>query len=490
MTDPASAAPPAPASPSRFAREVAFVFFVSVALAFLAVRTGRLLTFDGYHYVEFAKRFVHEWPDRFGNHWPFGWPLAGGLLARLGVPAYYALLGLSAAAMLGLLAGAALVLRAHSARLAVLCAVGAAPVIAPQLTGVLAELPFAAALLALALCLAHWPHRAALWGAAGCALLALGIRYAGLVALAMIVVRLAEQRANLRSAARLSEALAAAFSTALVCALLLGLNILKSGHASGAQRGNPPGLAALPHELASYGWSAPSALIVGGLRDLVGPDTSAGVVIGGACFLAVAALCARSWRRPLTAYSRPLALVALGYSAGMGVLHCIGEFDALYNARTFLPALTPLALLAAERLAARRAWLLGLCALVVVAGTVASYRGISREIGGDVAPSVPLLRTLLAPADRIAINDHAFAVAAYFPNATDRTWPEYWDEATSPSFIVVAGKPHDRAGGGAVVPPDWVALAERLVATGRYRYLIRQTDLLALRRFAPPASSP
>jgi hypothetical protein len=478
------------ASPSRLAREVALVFFVSVGLAFFALRAGRLLTFDGYHYVEFAKRFAHEWPDRFGNHWPFGWPLAGGMLARLGVPAYHALLGLSSVSLLTLLATATFVLRAHSARLAVVCAVGLAPIVAPQLIGVLTELPLAAALLALALCLAHWPRRAALWGAAGCAVLALGIRYAGLVALAMIAVRLAELWTTLRAAARLREALAAAFSAALVSALLLGLNILKSGHASGAERGNPPGLAALPLELSSYGWSAPSALIAGGLRDLVGPATPLGILIGGACFIAIAALCAWSWWRPLTAYSRSLALVAFGYSAGMGVLHCIGDFDALYNARTFLPALAPLALLAAERLTARRTWLLGLCSLVVVAGAVGSLRGVSREIGGDVTPAVTLLRPLLTPADRIAINDHAFALAAYFPNVTTRTWPEYWDESFFPPFIVVAGKPRDREGRDAVVQSDWLALAERLVATGRYRYLIRQTDLIALQLIAHPAASP
>ncbi len=479
---------PPPAAPD--AREIALALLLALGLTVVAAREGRLLTFDGYHYVELAKRFAHEWPDRFGNHWPFGWPLAAGLVARASVPAYWALIGLSIASLVTLLAAAALPLRHHPARWLLLAAVAAAPVLVPQLISGLTELPFAAVLLVLALCLAHWPSRCALWGSAVCAVLALGLRYAGLVALAMLAVNLVARWRALRDAGRLGEALAAWLAASLTSGLLLGWNILKSGQASGAERGHPPGLMALPLELASYGWSLPSALVSGGLRDRIGADSPLGLVIGGACFAAIAGLCVWSWFRPRSDYSRSLALVALGYSAGMGVLHCIGDFDALHNARTFLPALVPLALLLAEWLRTHRGWLCVLCVIPVTAGVVASARGISREIGGDVRPAVAPLRSRLAATDHIAINDYAMSLSAYFPQATDRLHAQHWAERPERAFLVAAGKPADRAGGGATVPGDWVDLAERLVSTGRYRYLVRERGLIALERLRPAPPTP
>lgn len=479
MKSDASGAQPLPV------RDLLVALCLAFLLSGLAGRAGRLLTFDGYHYVEFAKQFSQTWPDRFGNHWPFGWPLAGGLLARLGLPGYEALLGLAALSLVGLATCAALVIRLHPARLGVLCAIGSAPIIAPQIGSCLTELPFAAALLGLAVCLAHWPRRAALWGAAACAVLALGIRYAGLVALAMIAVALFDRWSELRKAARLREAITALVVAGLVTAVLLGINLIRSGHASGAGRGGALGLASVHREIPSFGWSAPSALLAGGLRDRIGPDTILGLVIGTTCFALIAALCAWSWFRPRTAYTRPLAVVAFGYSSGMCVLHAVGDFDALYNARSFLPALAPLALLVAELLAARRVVLWSLCAVVVGAGLVGAARGISREIGGEVSPAATALRPLLAPGDRIAINDHAMTLSAYLPHSTDRMWAENWTVRPDRPFLVAAGKPTGRAGAGAVVSTDWTSLAERLVASGQYRYLVRTPALIALARVTP-----
>lgn len=471
------------------AREVGVALGVCAALTFVTFRAGPLLTFDGYHYCEFAKLFSVTWPDRFGNHWPFGWPLAGALLARLGVPAYVALLALSLASAAVLLGAAAFALKNHPSRLAIILALAATPVVAPQLGGVLTELPFAAVLLLLGLFLAHWPARSAIWGAAGCAVLALGIRYAGLVALAMIATQLLARWADLHRTQRLREAITSLFAAGLVSALLLGLNILRSGHASGAGRGAPPGLVALPQELASFGWSLPSALLAGGLRDRIGPETALGWIIGGICFLLIAALCLAAWLRPRSAYSRPLALISFGYSTGMAVLHCIGDFDALYNARTFVPALAPLAILAGEQLSAHRRCLLLACAAIFFTGLIAAGRGISREIGNDVRLAVASLRPRIGPTDHIVINDHAMSVSAYFPQLTDRLAAANWQDRPEYTYVVVAGKPLQRDGRSGPVAPDWVDLTSRLTSTGRYRYLVREPGQIVLERVpgSPPA---
>lgn len=476
-------------TPLRSRLEATAALALSLALVLATFREGRLLTFDGYHYCELAKKFASEWPDRFGNHWPFGWPVAGGLLARLGVPGYVALVTLSTLSLAALLAGAQRVLATRPLRSAVLMALAATPVIAPQIGCVLTELPFAAALLGLALCLAAWPARGALWGAALCAVAALSIRYAGLLALAVIAVWLVTQWRPLRAAGRAREAVVAWSLAGVASAALLSLNLLKSGHLSGAGRGNPPGLANLPAQLADFGWSFPSALIAGGLRDRVGPYSPAGLAIGAGCFAAIAALCVWAWCRPSSSFSRPLALTALGYCTSMAVLRCIGEFDSLHIARTFLPALFPLGLLVAELLSARRTLLALTCTALLATGFLAACRGISREIGGDVSPVLAALTARAHRTDTFAINDDAFAISAYFPQRTRRVWPQYLEEVPPERFLIVAAKPRVRDGTGATLPDDWLQMCERLVASRYFTYLVREPHVIALERITATTSS-
>jgi hypothetical protein len=460
---------------------VASAFSLSLALAALTYREGRRLTFDGYHYCELAKQFAAEWPDRFGNHWPFGYPLAGAMLGRLGLPAFESLVLVSAGALLTLFALVARVLPSHPFRILILAALGAAPIVAVQFFGILTELPFAATLLALAVCLAHWPARAAIWGAAAFAVIALTIRYAGVIALAILGAWVLWRWLDLKRAHRHWDALGAVLAASATSGALLFLNVLKAGHASGAGRGSTRGLAALPRELVDFGWSAPSALITGGLRDRIGIESTSGLLLGGLVFAFLAGLCVAAWLRPRSDFSRPLALTAFGYATGMGVLHCIGEFDALYNARTFLPALFPLALVAVEQCGPRRSWVFLGCAGLLVTGTVTAVRGISREVGGDVRPAVAPLRARLRTEERIAINDHAFSLSAHLAQRTTRVFPEYWTPDSPERFVVIAAKPRDRSGSGDIAP-EWRTLLAGAVAKGVHRYLVESPGLVVLER--------
>jgi hypothetical protein len=469
-------------SPRRELFSLVVIFAFGVGLAAFTYRTGRILTFDGYFYCELAKGFSQSWPDRFGNHWPFGYPLMGGLVARMGIPAYEALCLVSLVMLATLLILAAGILEKHPFRWAVIAALTAAPIVGVQLFGVLTELPFAAVLLGLAASLAHWPKRAALWSAALCAVLALGVRYAGIITLAILAVWLIDQWKMLRSTRHLGEAIAACFAASAVMGLLLAINIYKSHHASGADRGAMPGFFTFPHQCVDLGWSALSALVAGGLRDRVGVDTTGGKLIGGVVFFALCALCWRTWLRPRSPFSRPLALTAFGYMTGMAALSCIGNFDALYNARTFLPALFPLGLLFAERTIACRALLLTGCALLFAVGIAASVRGISRQIGGDVHTAVAPLSLRLDPGDTVAINDDAFSLAAYIPQMTHRVWFEYWPDELADRFLVVAAQPHDRMGNNAILSPGWVNLCARLISSGHYKCLVQTSSVIVLEK--------
>jgi hypothetical protein len=458
---------------------------VSLVLAALTYRAGRLLTFDGYHYVELAKQFTSVWPDRFGNHWPFGYPLMGALLARIGFPAYEALGLLSVASLIGLLACSARILGQHPLRLPWMVSLAAAPVLAVQLFGVLTELPLAAILIALAACLGHWPARTAIWSAAGCAVAALGIRYAGIIAFPAFALWLVVRRHDLQAAGQQRTAIAAGLAAVAVAAFLLGLNVVQSGHLSGASRTGAGGLAMLPREFVDFGWSIPSALFAGGLRERLGPGVP-GLMVGGVVFAALTALCAWAWLRPKTRFSRPLALVVFGYASGMAVLHCVGSFDPLYNARTFLPILFPCGLLVAECLADRRLWLALAAGILVAAGTASAARGLSREVGGDVRAAVAPVRARLAAGDVVAINDHAFSLSAYIRQRTVRALPEFWTATDPERLLVVVAPPRNRRGDPGVMDPDWLRAVRAATAAGSHQVVIDSPSLLVVEKVAQP----
>ncbi len=464
------------AHPLAFAATV-----LGAVFSLLLFRHGRLLTFDAYHYCEFAKQFAETWPDRFGNHWPFGYPIAGSLLVRVGAPGYFALVAVSLASLYFLNLLTARLLNDHPSRVWIVLAIATTPIIGAELLGVLTELPFALALMGLVASLAEWPSRRALWASAVWAVVALSIRYAGVIALAALATWLLAQNRPLRSAGRWWEAFFATAIAGLASGGLLFINVIKSGHASGADRGNPEGLGALPSQIVDFGWSVPSALIAGGVRDHFALNAWSGEVIGWLVFSALTALCVLAWFKPCSRASRSLALVALGYCLGMCVLHCIGDFDSLYNARTFLPAVIPLAVLLAERIQRRRVTLL-LCAILTGAGLVAAVRGISLEIGGNVQPAMSVLRERLKPTDCVAINDHALAVAAFLSQRTRRTWLNGWDKTWPERFMVVSGKPQNRAGDTAKVDETLRAWTDRLVTSGNYRYLLNQPTLVVIER--------
>jgi hypothetical protein len=400
----------------------------------------------------------------------------------MGLPAYPALVVVGALGLFTLLAGAARMIPAGRRRTAALLGIAAAPIVAIELGGILTELPFAAAWLGLAFSLAHWPRRWALWSAGGCAIGALALRYAGGIALALLPAWTLACALDLRRARQLRAALACCLAAGCAAAGLLAWNIVRSGHASGAGRGAPDGLRGLLPHAADFGWSAPSALLAGGIRDAIGPHSVAGIAAGLLLFFGLAAGCGWFWCKPVSAFTRPLALTTLGYAVGMVALRCVGNFDLLYNARTFLPILAPALLLFAERPEWRPAFVSVLCGGIVVSGMVSAARGISGQIAADIRPAVAPVRARIAPGDEIALNDDAFSMSAYVAQRTFRIFAAYLRSDPAARFLVLAGRPQDRAGHIAPVDPAWSEYAERLTASQRYQYLVRERHLLVLER--------
>jgi hypothetical protein len=468
--------------PRRF-RAAIIAWLVAVGLAALLYRHGPMLTFDGYHYCEFAKTYTTSWPQAFGNHWPCGYPLLGGMLGRLGLPAYQALclVSLLALAMLGLLGNCFTKDLPHGAL--ALSALAATPVIGVQLLGNLTELPFAAALLGLATALAVGRAPIAWWSAAACALLALSLRYAGVIAYPMLWIWLALHVRPLRQDGFLGSAVVALACSTVTAAGLLLWNFRATGHLSGASFASAEdlGLAVWPSQVAAFGWAPFSALMLGGLRDHVGGHSLLGQLIGSLSSLALGALCLWGWAKPRFPWVRVLAFVSFAYGAGMTVLRSTTSFDSLYNGRMFLPALIPLGLVAIAQFSGRWPRLVaGACTVLLAIGIASSTRGLSREIAGNVRDAVPLLRDRLRTTDSVQINDQAFSLAAYLPQRTFRTSPESWRPDEAQRFLVIAAEPVGRRGTPGTLPTAWKTFAEQLVAGGTHRWLLETPSLLVL----------
>jgi hypothetical protein len=169
----------------------------------------------------------------------------------------------------------------------------------------------------------------------------------------------------------------------------------------------------------------------------------------------------------------------------MVYLHTVGDFDSLYNARTFLPALAPIVVLSSEQIRESRS-ILGLTwGVVIVAGIIAAARGISREIASDIRPVIPILRARVEKDDRIAINDHALSLAAFFYQPVERTSIDSFVKNPFQRFLVVAARPVNRNGTRATEFDISDRSVSGLLSSHDYRVLVNEPGIIALEKIVP-----
>lgn len=451
---------------------------LAILLSWVAYRHGRILTFDAYYYCELSKQFTSNLPDRFGNHWPFGYPLLGALLGRMGISAYFSLCCISIISLVALGIVTARMLYSDSKPWGFLpvFAICATPIVAVQAFGILSELPFAAAYLALVVSIASWPSSRSIILSGILAIVCLTVRYVGVLAFVLLGISIITSWYTLRSERKLRATASCIVASGLFAVLLLSTNVIRTGHLSGADRSGSPGIGALGTQLADFGWSAPSALLAGGLRDRINPTSPAGRVIGTVSIIAILGLCTIAWRTPRSQFSRTLALSVVVYAIGISLLRCFGSFDELWNVRTFLPILAPTTILLFERIEQRPMLSRAIAVALIISGGVSAVRGISRQIGGDVVPAANVLKPLLTASDAVAINDHALTLSAYLRQPVRR------EPRGDERYFVFATKPTDRMGTPGVPTPDILHALNDMLASGNWRTLLESKSLVVLQR--------
>lgn len=476
-----------PISSARRYAAAGIAFAAFVVCSAIAWRHGTRLGLDDYFYVEYAKEFRTHLPPSFGSAWPYGWPLLGSLAGLAGLSAYHGLVAWSVLAVAGLtlLGARSLPWERTGFTVGTLAlAVAASVFIFSVLTStVMSEVPFAFTLFAFAYSLGRWPEPGAIAQSAFWALAAFTIRYAGALALLTLGLWFLLHLRQLYAAKRLPVAVVSVGLAAVISGGLVLWNIKATGMASGLARGSSAAIYEWPRIAADLGWCLPAGLGGLGLRNALGFDSGAHTLLGLLLLAVLLALPVVAWWRADSQPTKALGCVLTCYGLGLIALRCNSEFDSLFVERTLVPFLFPLVVLAASYLPVRP--LLGPAAVLLGGLSLAlDVRGFSLGTGADPRAAVPIVQQA-KPGDIILVNDPAHSLTMLIDAPVG--WADLRDPARYPRsrFIVLAGKPVDRAGNPGPLSKVWAGVASTLLADPRYVARLQTPSLVVIENLSP-----
>lgn len=464
----------------------------------LWTRGQRLLGQDSFAYLAMAKEFAIAPPDHFGNWWPHGYPLAGSLLTHLGLPAYHALMVVTAGAFFFLLLATWRLLpagsRSNPVTILLFTAVAISPLCAQLMVTNLSEPFFAAALFALVMSLDSWPKRWAICASLGLALLAFSIRYAGVFSFGVVGLYAMMRWKDLRAAGNLVFLLVALAATFAITAALLWTNFRVFGRITGPQPVGEESLWTWPLHFAQFGWS-----VVGGFSsshliaraEVLSPLLV--YAIGFAAMGAISLLLLASWTSPVSRMSRPLVFLCGAYILAIVSLRASTPFDALSFPRFFLPICFPLLYLLATRERMMRSRLFaGIVCASLLASSALAVRGVSAEQLNDLSTIREALKSALKPSDDVAVNQPARNLAAYLPNRFDHignkeghsnSWtisPRNW-EPNRTTHTVLATRPTGSAPGERTFQKSELETVTSAVESGQVELVFRNSEGLVVK---------
>jgi hypothetical protein len=479
---------------------VVFLFIIMVSMVW---SRGRLpLGNDSFCYLEWTKRFMAKPPDRFGDWWPFGYPLLGSILGRLGIPPFHALIMISALAYASISALFIWALGKGNISpritLLIIAACCLAPAVPLLVTTPMSEPLFAALLFGMAICLGYWPNRLAIFGAMLMMLCAFCVRYAGVFAFSLIPCYALLVRKSLLETRTLRFAASSWIVCLVVASTLCYTNYRVFGRFTGPQPVGKENPLTLPFHFADLGYGGLGVLFSGGARLLkrwaegVGPLFS--LSIGWAVMLGVCFLLFQGWRRASTPFVRPMVIVASAYLLAIAVLRSITPFDNLDTPRTFVPAVFPLAFvfISLYSVIFKKFITIMACGIICFGITLA-WRGMSLAVNPDVSIIANELKSRLDPNDTIVVDDCAIALAAKFPNTflptrVDSAGVSEWRPSQSRFSVFGTCYSHGQRGIGP--DPAWKSLVDTAVSNGLVTVVYSDSNgiILESNRVDPPSS--
>jgi hypothetical protein len=366
---------------------------------------------------------MEAWPERFGGHWPHGYPLVASFFTEIGLSYYSGLITIS---VLSVVVTAWLTtfliptqIRSHWSTTALFAGLGAAPVAPLVLTTPLTDWLFTALVACVVVLIRYWPSPWALWGSTFGVVSAFCIRYAGIFLLGVIgLYGLWILYSTERRRTRLHTTLSVLVAGGVIVALM-GLNLYQTGHVGGASRSSGGGIAAFPIHAAHLGWAFIGGLSSPNVAGIIGGvESPIGIIIGYTVLGFALFLCVRTFfRERYVQMLRPAALVVGSYLVSMIVFRSMSSFNDLSQPRFILPALFPIGAIVISQARGKLKSAVGVLAIgVVVVGLFAAGRGISKEVYGNVDTARHVLSDELASQDTVLVNGRALRLSAYFEN--------------------------------------------------------------------------
>jgi hypothetical protein len=468
-------------------------------------RGDRVLGNDSFGYLERVKQFRESLPTHFGDWWPFGYPLVGAAISRLGLSAYASLIAvaiLSYGAIIACFWGALPKEQRGFTALLVLAAACCAPVCPLLLATILSEPLFSAVLFGLAISLSRWPSSRAIIVSVIMALGAFGVRYAGAFALGLVLLWALLRREDLKRANNRRLFLITYCAGVFVAAILCYLNYRYFGRVAGPQPIGQEEFSSWPRHLAEFCWGSVSALVSSGiLRALGGISNPVCVGAGLAGAGIVAAYLFRVWKKQISVTTAAMVLLIVSYSLAVVSLRAFTPFDNLSSARTFLPVLFPIAYLVAVDCSPRFTWAVrAIASLFLAIGVALALRGMSPDIKPDTAEAKSALEAVLKPGHSVAVNGNARSLAAYFDNGFKPLvaegkdgltvfWdaPERWDPQGADFTVIARTSENRNADSFQRDSAKWDTSIARAVNGGQAR-VVMQTDRVILVERSHPIS--
>jgi len=455
-----------------------------ITLATIATRGQRILGHDSFYYLENAKAFSKALPDHLGGCFPAGYPFLASLGIRAGMSPWVSLVGISLLSFA--LCACCVVTLVHRRNsflwAAIVLALASIPAVYRYSLGVMSEMLFSSLVLMVGLFMARPDKRGSIILSVIFAIAAFCVRYAGGFLLAVLFAWVLVQRGDgLTRWSGLAPVLSLLIGAVVVVGLVYS-NVAKTGYISGCPRGGGmSGLGSVFEHASNLGVSPIGLFSDGAVRLMVGVKSLKTAI--GLGFLGLVVLtCTISYLRKSSNYSRPLALVIVGYLVSLIVYRSVAHFDNLSSGRFFIPVVFPLTIVIFELVALRWRKLMGFGTLLVITvGIYQAARGVSAETYGDVRSAVDILKRTTSQADTVLVNGAAASLAAYL-DATVILSLHPPTDLRETHFVAVAARSLDRQGSRRQFEPTWLKIIEEELSRQRVRLLYRDDKAILLQR--------
>jgi len=441
---------------------------VVVALNVVATRGERVVQWDAFQYISLAREFSQYFPNHFGGHFPFGYPLLAAPLVVAGMHPYLALVFISVIAygILLFVVSSALGRDDRTRELRIFVpALGLIPLMFLLAADAMSEMTFCLLVFLAIVLMTNWARPGAIYLTISVIVAAFAVRYAGIFLLPATVAWVAYDRLTNRVIPVLHAAAGIGIAVCLI-AILIYSNVAATGFVSGGPLvSGDHTVNSLIHGLANFGFGAVGVLSEGLFMRLLN-NAPVEITIGLLCLFLMVGLAAAALRRQNDGLVAVCGVVVLSYMITIVLLQSVTPF---FNpSRYLIPVIAPLFVIVATLLSHQRRVLIGIAAVLCLIAGITAVRGVNSETDADLTSASAFLQPRLGSTTRVLVNIGAMSLASRLDGTIWVGLSGYDSRQgfvfmTNPSgfvsrrgdYVVVATLRYERPLGGRSFEDDW-----------------------------------